>query len=285
MNNTLVISDLDGTLLNQDAKLSRYAISALNAMIISGMNFTIATARTYETAGIILEDLRLRLPIILMNGVLIYDPVIQEYMQVHKLPDEAINAIIEAIKKHDADGLMYELKDGKLTTYYQGNIEQKPLNSFVEERRTRYNKVFEQTDDFSKIPSDDIIYFVFLDETDKLLDVYNAIKTIPELSAIMYKDNYSKDLWYLEVHSANASKKTALDQMREQYDYDTIIGFGDNRNDIPLFEACDIKIAVMNAVEELKEKADHICFENYADGVVRWLEKNLFTARIMMFPY
>ena len=70
---TLFVSDLDGTLLNNSAEVSPESAILLNKSIESGINFTIATARTPATIVNILKDINIKLPIITMNGSAIYD--------------------------------------------------------------------------------------------------------------------------------------------------------------------------------------------------------------------
>ena len=70
---TLYISDLDGTLLNENALLSEDTIQGLNKLIEKGVNFTVATARTNATVVKMLKNVNIQLPVILMNGVTIYD--------------------------------------------------------------------------------------------------------------------------------------------------------------------------------------------------------------------
>ena len=69
----LFISDLDGTLLNGNAEVTEFTRDTLNRLMAKGLNFTAATARTLASAGKILLGLDLKLPVILMNGVIIYD--------------------------------------------------------------------------------------------------------------------------------------------------------------------------------------------------------------------
>jgi len=57
--------------------------------------------------------------------------------------------------------------------------------------------------------------------------------------------------------------------------FECVIGFGDNLNDLPMFAACDIKIAVKNAIPVVKAAADYICDTNSNDGVVKWIMKQL----------
>ena len=59
--------------------------------------------------------------------------------------------------------------------------------------------------------------------------------------------------------------------LREAYGYDSIVGFGDNLNDIPLFEACDRTYGVANAREALKAMATGVIGSNEEDGVIKFL--------------
>ena len=67
--NLFYISDLDGTLLNHEGQLPKDSINRLNRLIAQGLNFTIATARNYDSAYPLLSGLNLRHPVILFNGV------------------------------------------------------------------------------------------------------------------------------------------------------------------------------------------------------------------------
>lgn len=82
-------------------------------------------------------------------------------------------------------------------------------------------------------------------------------------------------MWYLELYSKKASKYHGVQFLRSHYGFDTVVCFGDNHNDLPLFEASDIKIAVGNSVNELKEKADIIIGCNTEEGVANWLRANV----------
>ena len=65
----LYVSDLDGTLLDKDGKLPEESVKRLNRLIDNGLNFTIATARNYDSTYPILRGLNLKHPVILFNGV------------------------------------------------------------------------------------------------------------------------------------------------------------------------------------------------------------------------
>lgn len=271
---TLYISDLDGTLLNNSAELSEYTINTLNDLIAKGVNFSVATARTLASSSKILNGLNLHLPIILMNGVLIYDIKHQHYTKVNSLAPETVEKIIETLRRFDITSLMYELKNEELMTYYE-SLEHKPIRDFVEERITKYYKTFRQTVRFERISAENIIYFTLLDERERLLPVYDILSSRSDLKLALYADNYKPELWYLEIFSDKASKQNAVKHMRQVYGFERVIGFGDNLNDLPMFAACDVKIAVKNARTEIISAADYICGTNTDDGVVKWLLENV----------
>ena len=65
----LYVSDLDGTLLDGDGQLPEDSVKRINRLIDKGLNFTIATARNYDSAYPLLKGLNLKHPVILFNGV------------------------------------------------------------------------------------------------------------------------------------------------------------------------------------------------------------------------
>ena len=96
-----------------------------------------------------------------------------------------------------------------------------------------------------------------------------------------YKDNYSTDLWYLELYGEGASKGAAVNYLKEKYGFRKVVGFGDNLNDLLLFEACDIKVATDNALPEVKTAADIVCGSNENEGVINWMIEHADTSLIL----
>ncbi|MDE6633608.1 MAG: HAD family hydrolase, partial [Muribaculaceae bacterium] len=70
---TLFVTDLDGTLLNQERKVSNESAGILNESIAGGALFSVATARTPGTVGPLLQEVNCTLPLIVMTGAAIWD--------------------------------------------------------------------------------------------------------------------------------------------------------------------------------------------------------------------
>ncbi|MCL6588603.1 MAG: HAD family hydrolase [Firmicutes bacterium] len=267
----LYISDLDGTLLNNEKAVSEYTRRTLNQLIAGGLHFSIATARTAATVGKLLAGLHINLPVILMNGVMIYDINKAEYLKIEIIPRPTVKAIIAVLKEHNLTGFMYAVSGNQLITYYE-NLNSPAMREFYQERANRYQKTFEKTVSLMNIARESqIIYFALLDEQNPLALIHAALKLRPDIDLAFYKDTYAENLWVLEIYSHRASKFNAVNYLRKHYGFHRIIGFGDNLNDLPLFAACDESYAVANAVEQLKEKATSVIGANHEDGVARFI--------------
>ena len=98
---TLHISDLDGTLLDNEGKLSDENKRRINNLIEKGLLFTIATARTFATVVPILDGVKINCPVILMNGVMIYDLIKKVPIDLEIISDNAKLNILNCLKSHD----------------------------------------------------------------------------------------------------------------------------------------------------------------------------------------
>lgn len=272
---TLYISDLDGTLLNKEANVSDYSIDVMNQLIQKGIYFTCATARTVASTCKILEPIAINVPMVLMNGVCVYDSIEEKYKKIEYLNPSQTSTIIAELKNAGVTGFMYEIKDHILTTYYE-NLDAKARKDFHDERVNLYQKNFTNVNDFSNIDLSNIIYFCILDYKEKLECLVEVLLNIPDVKVEFYKDIYSEDFWYLEIFRSTATKYNAVNYLRKEYHFDKVIGFGDNLNDLPFFKACDECYAVLNAKDEVKKAATAIIDSNTNNAVANWLKSHVF---------
>ena len=89
----LYVSDLDGTLLDRNAKLSRRSAKIIGGLIKKGMLFSVATARSQSSVSI-LKDLEINIPCIQLNGVLMYDFMNKKYIGCTPMETETADSII-----------------------------------------------------------------------------------------------------------------------------------------------------------------------------------------------
>lgn len=268
----LYISDLDGTLLDNNAGLSDFTVKNINALIGQGMYFTFATARSVYSAKPITSALDINIPYILMNGVSIYNPRNDTYVKNEYITPEYSAQIIRAFSENNLKCFMYKIHDNVLTAYFT-EITSQVMKSFAESRKNNYNKPFVQCRDLADEADGETVYFTTTGEYEEILPVRNIIQTIKGVNHAFYQDTYTGK-YYLEIFSDKASKANGIKYLRNEYGFDEVVCFGDNLNDLPMFAESDIKIAVDNAKPELKAVADFIVPSNNDNGVAEWLTRN-----------
>ena len=131
---TLYISDLDGTLLNPEALLSPSAAERLNELLAKGLVFSVATARTAATAADLVKPLTLSLPILLMNGVAVYDTKTKTYVKEHPMTRETVQEVFKILEKFNTPGFVYSIVDHKLMCYEPPKLNAR-MAAFMEERK------------------------------------------------------------------------------------------------------------------------------------------------------
>lgn len=267
----LFVSDLDGTLLNKAAELNDETVSVINDCIAKGLDFTISTARTPATALKILEPLDLKLPITLMNGVLIYDIIKDEYIKEEYLDELVVMVVLGLVKTRGLNCFLYAIKDGGFTAYYD-SVDSKSLNYFRNEWIMKYDKRFTEVEDLSLVAKDNILSFMLREPKDKLEGLRRELTVVKGVKTEFYPDVYNSEYYILEIYSDAASKKEAITYLRKQGGYDSITGFGDNLNDVSLYEACDYFYAVSNAHPEIQNMANSVIPSNEENGVAKYLE-------------
>lgn len=266
----LYVSDLDGTLLTQEARLSHRSHTILCDLLSRGLPFTIATARTHYSVLPLLRGLSIQLPLILQNGALLYDMQGRHILSAVEIAPAAYVQVCEAMAAHGVEGFVYCAEAGQLRCCYRA-LQTPAMQQFYQERRKRFEKPFFQVAALQMLQHP--IYITMNAPRETLQPVVDALTAVAGLTLSYYRDVYRKGIWYLEVSAADASKQHGIERLREQFGFDFVTGFGDNANDLPLFAACDRKIAVGNAAEVLAVRADRMIGTNEEDAVARFLQQ------------
>lgn len=270
INKILFVSDLDGTLLNTDKSISNHSLKLLNNLINKGINFTIATARTPATVTIILNKLNIALPIICMNGSAIYDIKNREYIKYLSLNNFIVDDIIKESSNLNINCFVYTILKNHLNVYYN-KIMNNAEENFYNERKNLKLKTF-----INKIHNlnNKSVFIMFLSEIENINKIRRIIESkdyINRLSITQYEDIYYKGYYYLEIYNNEASKGNGIQFLKKENDINKIIVFGDNLNDMSMFETADEAYAVKNAANDIKTKATAVIEENNNNAVAEFI--------------
>lgn len=271
----LFVTDLDGTLLNSNKEVSIKSTEILNKLIDNGVNFTVATARTPATVVDLLQDVNLKLPAVLMNGVLLYDIKEEKYINIKEIGKDTVDKVFDVLNKFDKNAMVYGIRNNHLWVYHK-EFEYSWEYDFYKERADRKQKTFLKVENYQEcINESKVINFIVFDKYEKIKGIYDELKKIDEISVEYYEDIYEKGCYFLEAYSAEASKANGIKLLSDYIEHDKLICFGDNLNDIPMFELADECYATANAVERVKEISTDVIGSCDEDGVALFMEKKL----------
>ncbi len=271
----LYLTDLDKTFLRSDLGISDYSKSVWNRLVEAGVKLSIATARSYTGVRKLLEGLRLEEPLILLDGVMIAS-VDGEVLHIASLPKDTADAVIELGR---AEAGFEPLLVG---------LDENGIERFVyPKRRNRYQQELLETyhNDRRLLDADPLramernLKIVYMESEEVTAGLEAAFRELfgGEIEIKRSKDPYM-DCWFMTVLHSDGDKAHALLRLEEIEGVDrahTTV-FGDSHNDLGLFEAAGCKIAVANAIEEIRKLADIVLpWTNDEDGVARYLEKEL----------
>ncbi len=267
--NTLYISDLDGTLLTNKSGLKDRAAQMLKRLSENGVMFTYATARRFDSANFRMNKAEIKLPVILMNGAIIADGKTGEVISLNGLDNTDLSEIKKAAEQYGEAPIVFSFIDGIMRASYLESKKSR-VKSFLDDRKG--DKTIRSCSSYDELFKGNVHYLTFLnpsfpDEVKKVL--FCAEKGFAYTE---YYDCYRKNELWLEVFSVSASKANAVKKLREMLNPDEVVVFGDNLNDLSMFEAADRAYAVSNAAEILKETADGVIGSNEQISVPKFIE-------------
>ncbi len=270
MSYKLIVTDMDGTLLNSKSNVSERTKRALQGLHKKGVHIAIATGRIYTTAKIYGEQLGIVTPIICSNGAI-----------VKNLKDDKI-IFSQPLKKEDAIKIIDICKENNMYFYFYSHD---TIYSESEERRLLYfsewGKTLNEKDqikieiisDSKKIIENDTIYKFGVQHDDmvKLESITNIIKSNLDV------ETHKSWLDLVDVMDRGVSKGKAVERLANSLGVkrEEIITIGDNENDLSMLEYAGLGVAMGNAIDKVKDMADYITDTNDNDGVAKVIEKFL----------
>lgn len=264
----LVVSDMDGTLLNSRNEISDYNKRMIQSAISKGVIFVLATGRLYSAARVYAKELKLNTPIMACNGGIIRNSIDGEVLYDVPIDKEACRAVFDFLKKTDtyfhffgADVLYTEkIELGS----YQYSVWS---NSLPEEDRI----IIKEASNVYDVLDNDSIYKILLHCNQDMKRKYYS----HELSKISNITLTSSWFDNFEICGHNVTKGNAVKRFAESMNIkrDEIICIGDNLNDMSMIDYAGLGVAMKNADEAVKKAADVITTSNDDDGVGRVLEK------------
>ncbi len=265
----VIISDLDGTLLNSKHQISDYTKSVFQQLYDENYLIIIATGCHHLDAFPIIETLGLPVYLVSSNGARIHSPT-KELLFSFDIPSDAIKSILNMDIDSNITTVLFQ------EAVWQTNKENKKLNSFQKEMHYLPEIVnFKTMEDCGAIK-----LFFSHDNHQTLVELRDRILAV---NPIDFSHAFSLP-FCLEFMDKSVDKSVAILKIleKENFTFEQTISFGDGFNDERMLEANGIGVIMENAVETLKVKLSHleIISSNDMDGVATYLHEKIVSTFI-----
>lgn len=267
----IYITDLDHTFLRTDLSLSDFTREVWNAQASSSI-MSIATARTYKKTAQFLQNIELNAPMILLDGALIatMDKKIIETKFINK---EIGDAVIEEGAKFGIYPFVLSLADKNLSEAFSCST---ILNEYQIKILKNYKKDEHHHQERDLRAMDENFKIVYFGEEKLLRELSAHLEGIfgDTLKYILAPEAYV-GCYFLTLLHKDADKSHGIRSVSEYigFDLEKLTVFGDNFNDIGMFELAGISVAVANAQEGVKKAAKIVLpHTNDEDAVAKYLK-------------
>jgi len=264
-----VVSDLDGTLLNDRGELSPYTLQVLRRVQDAGVGVIVASGRATASVLPLARLIGTELPLIAGNGSVIADGQSGAPLIARCVPSEDA---VEAALALEEEGCYFHCYGVEAANHFYcaGHSEGSALYG----RSTGMEpRVMGRLSDFLSGPEV---------STPKLLAIVEA-ELMPGLRD-MLRDRFAGRLtvtnsnpYLIEITRHGVNKGSALLALCALLEAEPAqcIAFGDGGNDKSLLAVAGLGVAVGNAQPALQAVAAKVCRSNAEDGVARYLAKRL----------
>ncbi|GIF11460.1 HAD family hydrolase [Actinoplanes teichomyceticus] len=254
----LVATDIDGTLIDDDRRLSPRTIEVLGALPVP---VVLVTGRPLRWLEQLYDQLPAPLPAVCANGAVIYDPHTDEVLRTEPLSSELLVDVTRRLRDAVPDmSLAVEIDDGRAFRHEPTW----PLR--WTDPRVR---VIGTPADLTSAPAVKLLARSATADPDDFLElVSKALGGVAEATR-------SSSSALVEISAAGVTKAAGLAWFcdRERVTASQVIAFGDMPNDIPMLTWAGHAVAMGNAHPAVRAVADDVTGTNEADGVAVYLQK------------
>lgn len=261
----MILCDIDGTLLNDEKKITPKTMAAISKLKERGILFGIATGRSPIAVQYLIKDWGLEPYVdILMgfNGSQYFDYVLHKEELSNLVDGKIIEDIIKEYSHFDISFGIFDGKEYHATRENRGSIgiaTNNKLTLIIDDlkkyRQTKATKMLAMGEP-KVIDEVEKYYQKHLDER------YRGVRSTPDLFE------------FLEPH---VSKSFGIERIAKQHGFtlENVCVFGDEANDLEMIRDCGVGVCMANGNPIVKEVADYITDSNNEDGVGKFIEDKI----------
>lgn len=256
-NEILFVSGIDDTILNSGSRLTPYNKVELNRLIENGANFTISTIRTPASVREALEGVNLKLPIIAMDGAVLYDMEENSFLMKYQMSDSQADKMSTFL---DNIGITYftnTVVDDLLVIYYQ-NLENEAEQGIYERHRKSPYRNYVKVE--HPICSN-VVYFLVIEKKEKTEQLYQQLmeqEWVSDFRIVLADSMNYPGYAHIKIYHKQATREHMLQNLEALLDIEKTVTFGSIEGKYDVFIANSDRNIM---VKELKKRYEPVDFK------------------------
>lgn len=265
MDIALVVSDVDGTLVTTDKRLTRATVEAVKRLDAVGIAFTLASSRPPVGLRSLVAALALRLPMGVYNGGGLVGPDLEPIAQA-TLSAQTAHAAFDRLEAAGID--VWVFSDG---TWHLRD----PQAAYTDLERRTLGIEPDVVSDLSPMLANAAKIVGVSKDFDQLAAMESELgRALGEGANVHRSQRY-----YLDITPPGSNKGSVIAEVARRLGLGRarIASLGDAGNDVPMFRASGLSIAMGNAAPEVQAAADETTASNDEDGFAKAIDRLLAT--------
>ena len=271
MTTRVIALDLDGTLLTSKKTILPASLEALARAREAGYQVIVVTGRHHVAIHPFYQALALDTPAICCNGTYLYDYHAKKVLAADPMPVEQAVSLTAMLAKQQIHGLAY-VDDAMLYEHPTGHVIR--TRNWAQALPEDQRPVFAQVDSLAQAVREVNAVWKFALTDDDIPRLQRFAQQVGETLGLECEWS-----WHDQVDIARAGnskgKRLAQWVADQGLSMQNVVAFGDNYNDLSMLEAAGTGVAMGNAVDEVKARANVVIGDNESASIAEFIYRQL----------
>ena len=222
---TLFVSGMDDTLLSMQQTITPYSQVQLNRMLDEGAKFTVATMRTTATLVENLQGIRIQLPVIAMDGAVLFDMKEKKYVHKFEMDYYEIQELLALLKEKDLHVFKNVIIEDSWMIYYNEFHNDAEASIYQKLRVSPYRNYLK-----TEVPEGhNLLYLMCIDQSEKISEVFKLLQNSGfdrNYKIISYASTDYPGYSYLKIYHKDATRSNMIKVLADKIAAKDIVTFG-----------------------------------------------------------
>jgi Cof subfamily protein (haloacid dehalogenase superfamily) len=257
---SLVVADVDGTLVTPDKVLTERACAAVKKLHDANIMFAVTSGRPPLGLKMLIEPLDLQAPMGAFNGGIFLNPDFS-IIEQNSLPQDVTEQAIAIIKDYNLDVWIYQEKDWYVLNRHGAHVDR-------DSKTVQFEPII--VDSYDDLLKDVVKIVGVSDDLDAVAQCEVAAQKELGKSASASRSQP----YYLDITHPQANKGTVVSRLSKilSIPLENIATLGDMPNDVPMFELSGMSIAMGNSSKDVQKQATYTTASYTEEGFAKAIE-------------